>query len=333
MVSAIGNRIPALAFATALPAVEDLPKPIASRPVRGSNDPANRIRLNNGRRIAQGSAPTRAPTDKELRPDPPTRKKIDVQVPTGSDGRIKGTTLDLTSQLLSKNQGVFIGETHANPMARDFLRSDMPSLKQQGVKALFVECIEKKNQGFLDAFYRSKTPADEQRALARLESVLQSTWGYDTQGYMALIQSAKQNGVRVFGIDERKGPFANRVPEDGTRETTWRNQFWARATNDVMSKEFGKQDKFVVLGGSGHSGGKLSYSNEGQGSVPIYGADYALQIPTIRFTLSNGSGLSPGGYPTNRTPYSRSDVEYYVIGAGENIGRDILRDLPLPPFR
>ena len=260
-----------------------------------------------------------APTDEELRPDPPIRTKTDVQVPVGSDGRIKGTTLDLTSQLLAKNQGVFIGEKHKEPMARDFLRDNMASLKSQGVKAIFLECVEKKNQAFINAFYEARTPADEQKALARLESVLQSTWGYPPKDYLALIQSAKQHGVHAFGIDERNGPFAGRVPEDNGRNTMWRNQFWARTTNEVMSKEFSNRDKFVLLGGNAHAAGKLSYIPPDVGkpeTVPIYGADHALQIPSIRFENSQETKLSPGGYPTKNTPFSLADVDYYVIGGG-----------------
>lgn len=323
MVSAVGNQFFTLPFRAPLP-LEDLElKAASSWPV------ASPIQLESGRRIAQGSTPTRAPTDQELRPDPPTRRKTDVQVPVGSDGRIKGTTLDLTSQLLAKNQGVFIGEKHKNTMARDFLRDNMSSLKSQGVKAVFLECIEKKNQGFVDAFYQAKTPADEQKALARLESVLQSTWGHDPKGYVALMQSAKQNGVRVFGIDERKGPFAGRVPEDTTRETTWRNQFWARTTNEVMSKEFSNRDKFVLLGGNAHSAAKVSYANPGEGgnreTVPMYGADHALQIPSIRFVLPEetkmaGRELQPGGYPTNKTPFSQEAADYFVIGRDQGVG-------------
>ncbi len=320
MVSSVGNGVIAPAFRTTLPPFEELSKTASPLPEGVPKRSPNYIRPDGGRRMAEGSAPTRAPTDAELKPDRPARKKTEIQMQVGNDGRITGTPLDLTSKLLVKNQGVFIGEKHSDSMARDFLRTNMPSLKSQGVKAVFLECIEKKNQGLINAFYDAKTPANEQKALARLESALEATWGHDPKGYVDLIQSAKTNGVRVFGIDERNGPFSGRVPEDNTRGSTWRNQFWARTTNEVMSKQFNNRDKFVLLGGNAHAAGKLSYATvlegDGQKSVPTYGADYALQIPSIRFNSSQDTKLPPGSYPTNRTPFSLADVDYYVIGEG-----------------
>jgi hypothetical protein len=152
------------------------------------------------------------------------------------------------------------------------------------------ESFEKEGQGLIDAYLQAKTPQAEAKALAALADALQTKWGWSRADYLDVVRAAKSNGLAIYGIDEREGPFSGRTgkaPEDNQRDIAWRNQYWARAIDGVMKDQCGPQDKFVVLGGSGHGERELADpdnydANPADGKAPSYGVDYALDVPFVK---------------------------------------------------
>jgi hypothetical protein len=236
----------------------------------------------------------------------PIRNKTLISIVQNPNGTIALTDFALIEKLLSANQGVFIGETHTEKVARDFLIKNMGRLKSNGVKVLFLECIEKKNQKLIDAYFNAITPEQEAVALNNLIVILKSTWGWAVNEYISVIKEAKLNNIQVVGIDERNGPLhADLIENKDDRELTWRNGFWAKTVENHIKNKPGK--KFIVLGGAQHSKNNLDYKISAPFGMksPYFGVNYALGIPSIEMTMQADK------LGTYKATNNKSDYTYF----------------------
>ena len=107
---------------------------------------------------------------------------------------------DTISNLLKDHQGLFIGDSHGVLSISEWLKEYLDDLKGEGVEQLHMEMVRSDYQFLIDDYY-----ADIEGSGIRLEAYLEKRWGHKSSGtgaaYFDIIETAKNNGIKVFGID------------------------------------------------------------------------------------------------------------------------------------
>lgn len=194
--------------------------------------------------------------------------------------------------LLANNEGVFVGESHDQSIAPDFLITHMEDLAAAGVTTLY---IEKNHQRLLSALISAECDASHYGGeIPSTPSAIM----YERETSSAhVINEAKRLGIRVIGADPLvlNKPLEERAfvydPSTGRREFSdfaydyvlspemldWRDYF---ASQVVEATRDG--GKYIVYGGAGHS-----RDPEADPFFPSAGVDYLLGIPSIDFVDAN----------------------------------------------
>jgi hypothetical protein len=151
--------------------------------------------------------------------------------------------LELLSAI-EKSQLVWIGDFHALKQSQKAQLRILKSLAQKEDLLVFVECIEAKNQKFIDLYLSGKI--NEREFLKAIE--WKKSWGFPWENFKPLFRWAAKNKVQVVG--------ANLHVEDRSAQSLRRRDvFSSQVIADVIKKNrYGK--RFVVIYGDLHLASK-----------------------------------------------------------------------------
>lgn len=205
--------------------------------------------------------------------------------------------IDVVRFELSKNHGVFLGDNHGHLSVPEWMTRHMADLKETGVHHIYTETVESKEQYLIESFYRGEEDAGK-----RLEEYLTKRWDNYSSGtgmaHFESIKAAKENNIRVYGIDINTGG----ITMDRFEKS---NPHWKQEI-DSHKSTLGTNEKYIVFGGSGHSGDR--------GYAEI---DQALGISSIDFKeskswkveIEKGSGVhNTWSIGLTRSPNQREEV-------------------------
>jgi hypothetical protein len=189
------------------------------------------------------------------------------------------------SQVISEGPGqvVYIGEFHGDYESKEALTKNMQAFHDKGFAYLGLEMIETKKQDLVDAY----VPGQENEAL---RTYLKEHWGYDTNAYMELIDSAKRAGIRVVGIDNRDKDLIGKTMYLGLKASL-ADEPMARAIAGVLGND--KSKRMLALTGLLHAIQNRGSQFMGQSS-PI-SADWRLGL-TQPQTLKKNYGITSQTY-------------------------------------
>jgi|CXWL01.1.fsa_nt_gi hypothetical protein len=204
------------------------------------------------------------------------------------------TPKELLLDILSKNNGIAVGDYHNSSTSYPLVSENMAALKKSGVDTIYFDAndvgfsklnnmstnelkdeLAKRTPEFIKeeaeknaaGSYRNKTPLDN----------------YGDQ--LRLFLSAKENGIRLVNIDKEdpaRGFESSRALGDhrvGSTNYTWTEKI----LDDRQNMPSG--GKYIILGGAGHFG---SIGATGRGYV-----DERLGIPFIAFDDRDKNDKSP----------------------------------------
>lgn len=166
----------------------------------------------------------------------------------GENSEVETKAMDFLNAKLSQSKGVVVGDAnHASDLTPNFLARNMESFKKNNVKQIYLEYFRPENQPALDRYFEKGDNLSELGEIL----VQQSPDGYLNP--LPLVQKAKENGIRCFGINAKGTPVE-------------RNKAWV----GVIEKNFSslKPDgKYMVLCGSGHLQGGMNFNFGGGNSI------------------------------------------------------------------
>lgn len=172
------------------------------------------------------------------------------------------TPAELINKILHKNPGIFLCDLHGHHNIPEFIAKSMPKLKQSGVNKIFMEMIPAEKQSMLDQFFDNGNNSDE------VLDYFTEHWGNKSEGiakkYFNIIKTAKENGIKVYGIDEPNVVYHSNTLSSRLERS---NPYW----KDVIVRNTNPNDKYIVYGGAGHAANYPANK----------GVDYMLGIPTI----------------------------------------------------
>lgn len=199
-----------------------------------------------------------------------TQTQVCNKVPT--DGN--PTTL-IIDQLNSKKdingaRGVFLGDSHGDCNIQEFLAKEMPEFKKAGVNKFYMEMIPADMQSMIDRYYEKGD--NEKEIVNYLKQGWEKVDG-SAQKYFNIIKAAKDNGIKVYGIDE---PLKIAMTETQLNRTDRTNPQWAK----IVTNNTKPDDKYIMFGGLAHS---ANYSAN-------KGVDQLLgDIPSLDFGTSENN--------------------------------------------
>lgn len=205
--------------------------------------------------------------------------------------------MDIT-EILKKHDGVVFADEHPDPAIVTYLKEQMPSLAQAGVKVMFVEMFMDTDQhkNMLNEFNRN---AQSPQSVAHMEEIigkLEKQYPTRTKNdYLALFKAARENGISIVGIEPEKRDYFKPIGSA--------NKAWAKLIGDYRKKH--PSDKFIVFGGALHTqdANQLSGSHECDQAV---GVDNLLGIPCVSFGHST--------YVSNAQPLvTKLDEMHYSV--------------------
>ncbi len=235
----------------------------------------------------------------------------------------------LVKELLAKNDGIAIADVHVFDESYDFVGNNMKQLKEAGVKTIYVE----ENHEIYKQLY-DRLSAEELRTFVKkgyiekpeeyidmeITSPDENALNYGVKksdhfqaAIINMYAAAKENGIKIVGIDEREPPFSDEaMPE--WRRIGITNAIWTdniknhRAMMHVQGLVTGEDPgKYVVVGGRGH------FTIDGK-------VDELLGIPVVGFT--KGAKNSEVAFEKTNTP---SDPDFLLPGGVDYI--DTKKDL------
>lgn len=193
---------------------------------------------------------------------------LSVNIPKGDirdDGEMKG----IFSSILNTYDGVVIGETHTDRMARNLIAECMSDFAEMGIKTLFLEfcCYDSAIQEELDTFFKTK------KASPFLEAFLNNGYGFavgEGNSYYRLVKEAVQAGIRPIGLETARTRHLGYEKREGARRNERMLGLNVPAV-EIITKH--RQDgKFMALVGSGH----LSYNDSVAGLSELCGVPNVL---------------------------------------------------------
>ncbi len=97
----------------------------------------------------------------------------------------------------NKTQILFFGERHIDRDSQLRFKSLIPLFAQENFTVLALEMFNSSSQKYLDRFVNYEIDLDE------ILEILRSQWGYNLEGYGAILKSAREEGLKIIGIDDR----------------------------------------------------------------------------------------------------------------------------------
>ena len=197
-----------------------------------------------------------------------------VNIPS-TETKTNDVTALIIEQLNSKKDvnsanGVFLGDRHQQFNISEYIASAMPDFKKAGVNKFYMEMIPEEMQPVIDRYYEKGDNEEE------IIKSLKKGWDYGegaSQKYFNIIKAAKENGIKLYGIDEPRG--YKPLPHEHSRLER-SNPKWARVINNNTKPG----DKYIIFGGGGHA---ANYP-ENKGIDQLLG-----DIPSITFNTSNNN--------------------------------------------
>lgn len=177
--------------------------------------------------------------------------------------------LQRTSELLRESNGIVFGENHLTPIAPDWIRTNLASLKQSGVTTLFME-IKDHRQPIIDGYFSGTvSEADLRNELG----------GANDTAFENLIVEARAQGIRVVAMDLEDPTIMIRDRDGRLVEDTYdqdrliySNPTWARRVQETMAAQ-PAGSRYVMLAGADHT--------NKTGHPERRGVDDLLGIPSI----------------------------------------------------
>lgn len=183
-------------------------------------------------------------------------------------------TSEVTATLLEHNQGIAFADEHSDYASVEELTKHINTLREQGVKVLFIEMVRSNFQDSLNAYMQTGDPnTPDNNGYTLDKGGLNQRWDNyapgQRQNYFDLIETARAAGLEVVGIDT--------VDANGERFIT-SNQHWA----DIVSARaaaLGPNEKYAVFGGRDHFAKGVDTGEYSGRSVTDI-----LNIPTVELT-------------------------------------------------
>lgn len=225
----------------------------------------------------------------------------------------------LVANQLKNNRGVFLGESHDEHMARDFLLLHLEELKETGVTTIYfemphpaveaviehgIECLTARDINIL--LDKNDAQAEKIREILKNNNSLrlkqETNQSVINKEFISdLVTAAQKHGIRVLGHDAIGNGYDNLDELDTLRNIDARD---AKSTLIINNTQ--DDGKFIVLGGSSHSRSANTYDlGEGESITLGNGLPERLNIPSIDFTRINDiehhEGLLPKRAAINKT--------------------------------
>lgn len=174
----------------------------------------------------------------------------------GENSQVENKSMDFVKSKLAQNNGMVVGDAnHALDLTPTFLARNMDELKNSNVKQIYLEYFRPENQQALDRYFEK---GDNLSELATI-SVTQTP----NSNPLPLVQKAKENGIRCFGINAKGTPIE-------------RNKAWSE-TVSKNSQSLKDGEKYVLLCGSGHLQGGMNFDFGGGNSI-----EELLKVPALK---------------------------------------------------
>lgn len=167
-------------------------------------------------------------------------------------------------ELLGKNKGLFLGETHGSFATVEWFTDSLADMKKSGVTRIYLE-YKASDQKVIDDYYSGKPGAEE-----RLQRYIHDHYGEILapgipMAQFQMIQQAKKEGIKIVFVDNPNRISASRDTDN------------AYICNQIEKdqKTAKEEEKYVVYFGSAHS--YKGYDH----AFAIGGIDERLSIPSI----------------------------------------------------
>lgn len=145
-------------------------------------------------------------------------------------------------------QVAIFAESHPVDEVRAEIGRQMPELKKMGYTHLVMEALPATRQGLIENYYANK--ATDEAVL----SAFKKDWGWSPGTYKYLVETAKENGIKVVAADIRDVKLPN-AALDFAQQSALRDQAreanWARIIGETIKAE--PDAKIAVLAGSRHT--------------------------------------------------------------------------------
>lgn len=207
---------------------------------------------------------------------------------------------DFIRSFFAENDGLVIGESHADIGSKQFLIDNMQALAEQNVKTLYMEhLLTDFHQAGLDAFAETSVmPRDVEAYLAGMDSG-HLTDPLERYTFLALIQEANKHGIRIQAIDcmasYRETGMSVGDAKARIKMMNFHAQIIIRADQSARGAH-----KWVALMGNAHSN-----TFEGIAGVSELEGVVGLRVEDVGEGLSSGIEPDPG--KTFRNPLSKSE--------------------------
>lgn len=106
--------------------------------------------------------------------------------------------VDYEKMLGKDTQVAIFAESHPIDEVRSELGRQIPELKRMGFTHLALEALPASRQGMIENYYAGKVSDDA------LLAAVKTDWGWSPHTYKYLIETAKQNGMKVLATDLRE---------------------------------------------------------------------------------------------------------------------------------
>lgn len=180
----------------------------------------------------------------------------------------KATPDNQLLQLVNKNEGIVIGESHRHISPKKLLFDNMAELKKQGVDTIYMEHLMRvTHQKMLDDYFAS--PSDKMPVMLRDYLIKQDrdqlvtndpTYPYS---FLGVVMQAKQQGIRVVAFDNQASYVPHDITKDNARGDPDNRCLYMNylAAKTVQEDRTPGQGKYIVFCGSKHINNSVSEVN------------------------------------------------------------------------
>lgn len=201
--------------------------------------------------------------------------------------------------LLESYQGICIGELHSHLSPKKFLIDHMPTLKEAGVKTLFLEHLFYDSmQKWLDDYFQTASDAPMPKYLQAYlnnlssgQSIFRTT--ESNYNYLEIVRAAKELGIRIVGLDTTISYLCGASDKLGVKNSHNRYVAMNYTSVQIIRLE-SKGEKFVAFMGSGHVGTTLGVPGVASllrcPSVIIEDKPQGKTTPQLYFNVKNYQG-------------------------------------------
>lgn len=226
--------------------------------------------------------------------------KFDIAPP-----RLPYTVSDeaLIESLLNQYDGFIVGESHSDTGSKEFLIDNMDQIKRLGVSRLIMEFLSKVDQELIDEYNNSPADAPMPKWLELyLHAHDQGNHLPDQYGFRALIETAKQHGIRIIAGE-------NTISQRSNGSSFKRIPVMNYITSEIVNEEKKKEGKTIVFCGSAHC---TKHSSKDFGKEEITpGLNILTGLPAVVISESTTNQyVLKGTVEARRQSISEIDILY-----------------------